>query len=287
MSDAPAMPIPKLHLGRFVEDAIAGVSQGIRPLTQTIAWLIGGMIDGLTEWLVYCPPAFLILLLAVLAYHASRRAGVTIFTALGLAFVWNLDLWVESMQTLSMVIVATALSMLVGLPLGVAAALNDHFRKILVPILDFMQTLPAFVYLIPVIIFFSTGVTPGLLATVIFAIPPAIRLTDLGIRQTPAELVECAEAFGSTWYQKLLKLQLPMAMGSIRAGVNQTVMLALSMVVIAGMVGAPGLGAVVYGAITQVRIGQGFEGGICVVILAIVLDRMLQSVGTTKAERAR
>jgi glycine betaine/proline transport system permease protein len=165
----------------------------------------------------------------------------------------------------------------VGIPLGVLAALSNLFHRIIMPILDFMQTLPAFVYLIPAISFFGTGETAGVFATVIFATPPTIRLTDLGIRQVPKELVEAADSFGSTRWQKLLKVQLPVASPSLQAGVNQTIMLALSMVVIAALIGAAGVGKTVWGAVQNLQIGKAFESGICVVILAIILDRVMRT----------
>ena len=190
------------------------------------------------------------------------------------------------MRTLAMVLVSTFIAISFGIPLGILAALNKVCHRIIMPILDFMQTMPAFVYLIPAIAFFGLGLTAGIFATVIFAMPPAIRLTDLGIRQVPVELVECADAFGSTWQQRLVKLQLPIAMTSIRAGVNQTVMLALSMVVIAALVGAKGIGYAVWEGVQTLNKGYAFEAGLSIVILAIVLDRVMQSAGSGKNRRA-
>jgi len=175
--------------------------------------------------------------------------------------------------------VATAIAVMIGVPLGIFAALNQTFFRVVTPILDFMQTMPAFVYLIPAIPFFGLGKVAAIFSTVIFAMPPSIRLTSLGIRQVPGELVEAADAFGSTKSQKLFKLQLPLATPTILAGVNQTIMLALSMVVIAAMIGAKGLGGEVWKAIQRLEPGRGFEAGIGIVIVAIILDRIMQQVG--------
>jgi glycine betaine/proline transport system permease protein len=188
-------------------------------------------------------------------------------------------------DTLSLVFSATFLALLIGIPLGIWMAKNDLVDRIVKPILDFMQTMPAFVYLIPSVIFFGLGKMPGAIATIIFAMPPVVRLTNLGIRQVPEDVVEAATSFGSTSGQMLLKVQIPLAMPTILAGVNQTIMLSLSMVVISAMIGARGLGEVVLSGVTQMQIGDGFEGGIAVVILAIVLDRITQAVGTRSNAR--
>ena len=185
-------------------------------------------------------------------------------------------------DTLALVLSSVFISIVIGIPLGIWASQNSTVRNIVIPILDFMQTMPAFVYLIPAIFFFSIGVVPGVVASVIFAMPPTIRLTILGIQQVPSDITEATESFGSTTSQKLIKVQLPLAMPTILAGINQSIMLALSMVVIAAMVGAPGLGADVYRAVTQIQIGRGFEAGISIVVLAIILDRITQNVGTKK-----
>ena len=185
-----------------------------------------------------------------------------------------------TIESLALVLSATLFALIIGIPVGIAAARSETVHNITRPILDFMQTMPAFVYLIPAVIFFGLGKVPGAMATLIFAMPPAVRLTSLGIRQVPSEVVEAAEAFGATPRQMLFKAQLPIAMITILAGVNQTIMLALSMVVIGGMIGAGGLGEVVLSGITQLKLGLGFEGGIAVVILAIYLDRVTQALGS-------
>jgi glycine betaine/proline transport system permease protein len=188
--------------------------------------------------------------------------------------------WEESMQTLALVLASTFVSLLTGVPLGIWAARSERVNKILRPILDFMQTMPAFVYLIPAILFFNVGDVPGVIATVVFSLPPAVRLTSLGIRGVPKEVVEAAQSFGSTRKQLLYKVQIPLAMPTILAGLNQVIMLSLSMVVIASMVGAAGLGQVVYQGVTQARVGLGFESGLGIVILAIILDRTTQAIGS-------
>ena len=191
------------------------------------------------------------------------------------------------MATLALVITSVLIALAIGVPLGILAAKSDLAGKIIRPILDFMQTLPAFVYLIPAVLFFRLGEVPGVIATLIFSLPPAVRLTNLGIRQVPKEVREAALSFGSNRRQLLFKAELPVAMPTIMAGVNQTIMLALSMVVIAGMIGAGGLGNEVLKGITQLRIDIGFEAGIAIVILAIFLDRVTQHLGThTRKSRA-
>ena len=189
--------------------------------------------------------------------------------------------------TLSMVSTATLIALVVGLPLGILMAKNGTANKIIRPVLDFMQTMPAFVYLIPAVYFFDLGEVPGTVATIIFAMPPVVRLTNLGIRQVPEDVVEAARAFGSTPAQLLFKVQMPLAVPTIMAGLNQTIMLSLSMVVISAMIGADGLGKTVYEGITQMNIGKGFEGGLAVVILAMLLDRITQCLGSEQKKSGK
>ncbi|MDT0304285.1 ABC transporter permease [Streptomonospora wellingtoniae] len=216
-------------------------------------------------------------LLSVLAY-AVAGWGVCIFSILGFLLIISMDSWENAMSSLALILVATLVAVVVSLPIGVLAAQNRHVSTAVKPVLDFMQTLPAFVYLLPAIAFFSIGTVPGVIATVIFAMPPGVRLTELGIRQVDKELVEAGEAFGAPDWQILRRIQLPLALATIMAGINQIIMLSLSMVVIAGMVGAGGLGNDVYTGIAQGDIPVGFEGGIAVVILAIFLDRLTGAV---------
>ncbi|MBV2362249.1 ABC transporter permease [Streptomonospora nanhaiensis] len=203
---------------------------------------------------------------------------VALFSALGFLLIISMEKWDNAMSSLALILVATVVAVVVSLPIGILAAQNDRVSAVVKPVLDFMQTLPAFVYLLPAIAFFSIGTVPGVIATVIFAMPPGVRLTELGIRQVDKELVEAGEAFGAPDSQILRRIQLPLALATIMAGVNQIIMLSLSMVVIAGMVGAGGLGNDVYTGIAQGNVPVGFEGGIAVVVLAIFLDRLTGAV---------
>jgi glycine betaine/proline transport system permease protein len=235
------------------------------------------------ERLAWYAPIITILLFSMIAYLIAG-SGIVIFSVIGFLIIIGIDLWIPTIESLALVLSATLFALIIGIPVGIAAARSETVNNITRPILDFMQTMPAFVYLIPAVIFFGLGKVPGAMATLIFAMPPAVRLTSLGIRQVPSEVVEAAEAFGATPRQMLFKAQLPIAMITILAGVNQTIMLALSMVVIGGMIGAGGLGEVVLSGITQLKLGLGFEGGIAVVILAIYLDRVTQALGSLKSK---
>ncbi len=226
-------------------------------------------------------PAVVIAVMVLLA-HLVAGKGVALFALAGLWLVVQMHLWEPAMESLALVLAATGFALLLGIPLGICAARSATADRLLRPLLDLMQTMPAFVYLIPAVIFFGLGEVPGAMATLIFSMPPAVRLTALGIRQVPEEIVEAAQAFGATGRQMLFKAQLPIALPTILAGVNQTIMLSLSMVVIAGMIGAGGLGSVVLSGITQMKLGLGFEGGLAVVILAIYLDRVTQALGARK-----
>lgn len=247
--------------------------------------IISDVLDGLTsgiEDLLLLPPAWL--LIALLTVLAGWRIHwrFALFTFIALVLIVGMDLWEETVGTLALVTAATLISLIIGVPLGILAAHSERFERIIRPVLDLMQTMPAFVYLIPAAMFFGLGQVPGVVATIIFAMPPAVRLTNLGIRQVPNELVEAGLAFGCTTWQLLRKVQLPAAKPSIMAGINQTIMLALSMVVIASMIGAGGLGDTVLRGIQRLDVGLGFEGGLGVVILAVILDRITQSFGKSK-----
>ena len=222
-------------------------------------------------------PLLIIALSAAFAWYMRRSLGITLFTALGLLLIVNQGYWKETTETLALVLAASAVSMTVGIPLGIAAARRPVVYAVMRPILDLMQTIPTFVYLIPALILFGLGMVPGLIATVIFAIPAPIRLTRLGIISTPPSLVEAAQAFGATPGQVLKKVELPFAMPQIMAGLTQTIMLSLSMVVIAALVGANGLGVPVVRALNSVNVAKGFEAGLCIVILAIILDRVFRT----------
>ena len=246
------------------------------PVFRAIRTVVGGMVGGFETALTFFPSLVVLLLLAALAYRIGRRR-LALFAVLGLFLIDNLGLWGPTMQSLALVLTASILAVLIGVPIGILCAQSNVARNIVTPVLDLMQTMPAFVYLLPAVSFFSLGVVPGVIASIIFAVPPTIRLTNLGIRQVSPELVEAADAFGSTPGQKLIKLQLPIAMPTIMAGINQTIMLSLSMVVISSMIGAQGVGALVYRAVSQARTGIGFEAGIAIVIIAILLDRLTQN----------
>jgi glycine betaine/proline transport system permease protein len=232
--------------------------------------------------LLLVPIPVFIVLVGIGVWFLTKERKLTIGSALGLALIWNMGLWTATISTIALVVVATLCAIAIGVPLGICAAISKGTYKTVMPILDVMQTMPSFVYLIPAIPFFGLGKTAAIFSTVIFSMPPAIRFTCLGIRQIPAELVECSTAFGATRMQRLFKLDLPLASPTIMAGINQTVMLALSMVVIASMIGAKGLGGEVWKAIQRLQMGRGFEAGIAIVIVAMILDRVLQKLGTRK-----
>ncbi len=239
------------------------------------------IVNNLKDGMLFLHP---LILIAIIAFLAWRLAGwqIAVFSIIGLLLTENIGLWVPFVETLALVLTAEILVMVVGLPLGIYAARSDKANSIIRPILDFMQTMPAFVYLIPAVMFFGLGLVPGVVATFVFALPPLIRLTNLGIRQVPKELVEAADAFGATNMQKLIKVQIPVAKPTIMAGVNQSIMLGLSMVVIAAMIGAGGVGTNVLRGIQRLQVGEGFEAGLAVVILAIILDRMTAGFGQRK-----
>jgi len=269
--------IPKIPVGNWVDSIVDWARVTLEPLFKIVTGIIEFLVSGFRDILLSLPPIVLILLVMALVWYVANRK-VAIGTAIGLLLAYDLQLWEPFIETLALVLSATILALIVGLPLGILTARSNLAHKIIMPLLDFMQTMPPFVYLIPAVFFFGIGNVPGLIATVVFAMPPAIRLTGLGIRQVPEELVEAADAFGSTPGQKLFKVQLPLALPTIMAGVNQVIMLSLSMVVIAAMIGAGGLGAVVLRGIQRLDIAMGFEGGLAIVITAIVLDRITQSL---------
>ncbi len=243
-------------------------------------WLsavLSSVIDGLL-WVLDTPHPFVVMAaFAVLSYCLRRSIALALFTFCGFLFIFNQGYWEETTQTLALVSAATFVSMLIGIPLGIAAARREWLYNAMRPILDLMQTLPSFVYLIPALILFGLGMVPGLIATVIFAIPAPIRLTRLGIISTPGALTEAAVAFGATPSQVLRKVELPYATPQIMAGLTQTIMLSLSMVVIAALVGANGLGVPVLRALNTINVARGFDSGLCIVILAIILDRMFRT----------
>lgn len=273
--------VPRIPIGRTIEQAIDFLTLNFAFITRGISHAVEAGIDALVAGMMFFPPWILILIFAGLSWWlAGRRAAI--FSLLGFALIWNLGLWGPTISTLALVVIATLIAVAAGLPIGILAAIFPGVNRVTMPILDFMQTMPAFVYLIPAIPFFGLGPVSAIFSTVIFAMPPAIRLTCLGIQQVPSDLMEAADSFGANRRQKLFKLQIPLAMPTIMAGINQTIMLSLSMVVIAAMIGAKGLGGEVWKAIQRFEPGNGFEAGIGVVILAMALDRVTQKLGVRK-----
>ncbi|WP_433894291.1 ABC transporter permease/substrate binding protein [Streptomyces sp. CA-111067] len=270
--------MPRIHLGNWAEDVVNWLTDHFSWLFDFISRIINHAYDGV-EWVLGGPsPLLMAGILAVLAFWMrGLTAGVLAFA--GFALIDSIAQWDEAMESLSLVVVSGVVALLLAVPLGVWAARSSAASRVVRPVLDVMQTLPAFVYLIPAIIFFSLGTVPAVIATIVFSMPVGVRMTELGIRQVDPELVEAADAFGTPPGKTLLRVQLPLALPTIMAGVNQVIMLALSMVVIGGMVGAEGLGSTVFGAISQVNIGLGFEGGVAVVVLAIYLDRITGALG--------
>lgn len=272
------MSIDKFPLARYIDTGLDWLTEHIAVVTRAASDVIGNLINIIDDGLLWLPPWVIIAIVGLIGWR-TVSAKVGIWSVVGLLFIWNLRLWDVTVSTFTLVLISTLIAVAVALPIGIAAALNERARKVIMPVLDFMQTMPAFVYLIPAIPFFGLGAVSASVATVIFSTPPAIRLTVLGITQVPHDLIEAADSFGSTKSQKLFKVQLPMAMPTIMAGINQTIMLALSMVVIAAMIGAGGLGGEVWRAIQRLEPGKGFEAGIAIVILAMILDRMTQNIG--------
>ncbi|MEK8021116.1 MAG: proline/glycine betaine ABC transporter permease [Candidatus Parabeggiatoa sp.] len=272
------LSVPKLPLDDWTDHALDFLTENVAFFTKAISEHLENMIVHIVDGLMYFPPWIVIAIFSLIAWQLAGRK-VSLFTAVGFCLIWNLRLWEPTIETLTLVIVATLMTVLLGIPIGILAALSKTAYRIIMPLMDFMQTMPAFVYLIPAIPFFGLGAVSAIFSTVVFAMPPAIRLTCLGIKQVPPELIEAADAFGSTPFQKLFKVQLPLAIPTIMAGINQTIMLALSMVVIAAMIGAGGLGSEVWKAIQRLEAGMGFQAGIAIVILAMILDRISQKMG--------
>lgn len=283
-----------INLGKYIEQGINALEENFSFLWRAIDEGISWAVDNLNDLLQGIPFVIFLLLITFLAYYArtgsklfkkeglKMGAGLASFVVIGFLLIYLMGYWEDAIHTTTLVLVATFIALILGIPLGILSARHKTADMIIRPILDFMQTMPAFVYLIPAIFFFSVGNTPGIIATVIFSLPPAVRLTSLGIRNVPSDVVEAGHAFGATENQILYKIQLPLAMPTILTGVNQVILLSLSMVVIASMVGARGLGSIVYQGIQQNDIAKGFESGLGIVILAIILDRITQSFAKKK-----
>ncbi len=269
----------KIPIGPWAKAFVDWLTSNADWFFNQLAFVLSHVIDGILFVLQKPHPLIVVLGITAIAYWLRRSLVVAVFTCLGLLFIMNQGYWKETTATLALVLASTFVSMVVGIPLGIAAARRPWVNSLLRPVLDLMQTIPTFVYLIPALILFGLGMVPGLIATVIFAIPAPIRLTRLGIISTPPSLVEAAESFGATPMQVLRKVELPYATPQIMAGLTQTIMLSLSMVVIAALVGADGLGVPVVRALNTVNVAKGFEAGLCIVILAIILDRMFRAAG--------
>ncbi|HKJ95295.1 MAG TPA: proline/glycine betaine ABC transporter permease [Gammaproteobacteria bacterium] len=270
-----------IPIGDWVQTGVDWIQVHWAPGLDAFAAVVGFLVNSLQNSLSVIPPTILALLIVAFGFwRVGWRFGI--FALISMVLLLGMGLWPQTVETLALVIASSIIALIIGLPIGVLMARSEVAEHIFRPILDFMQTMPPFVYLIPAAIFFGLGQVPGTIATVIFAMPPAVRLTNLGIRQVSKENVEAGLSFGCTERQLLFKVQIPLAMPSIMAGINQTIMLALSMVVIASMIGAGGLGNVVLTGIQRLNVGLGFEGGLGVVIVAILLDRITQSFGFKK-----
>ncbi|MCK0142193.1 choline ABC transporter permease subunit [Aliiroseovarius sp. F20344] len=266
----------KIPVGKTAKKLFDWLQETGEPFFDWLAWLMEGLIDAIL-WVLQTPhPLFTTAVFVGITWLLQRNWKTCLLVALGFLFILNQDYWEETTESLTLVLSACVVCMLVGTPIGIAAAHRPRLFKAMRPILDLMQTLPTFVYLIPAIVFFGIGMVPGLIATVIFVLPAPIRLTHLGVSSTPPALLEAAQAFGATPRQILWKVELPYALPQIMAGLNQTIMLSLSMVVIAALVGADGLGVPVVRALNQVNTALGFESGFIIVVVAIMLDRILR-----------
>ena len=270
--------LPRLPLGDWVKVALDWFQSNFEWLLDFFTIVFKGSVEGLVSVLVAVPYPALIVVFALVGWLV-RSWKLAVGTVLGFLLIVLMGFWENAIQTLSMVIVSTVVSIIIAIPLGILAARNDRFSAFIKPVLDFMQTMPAFVWLIPAVLFFSIGFAPGVFATIIFAMPPGVRFTELGIRGVDAETVEAGYAFGATPGQILRGIQLPLAMPTIMAGINQVIMLSLSMVVLAGIVGANGLGKDVVTAVSTARVGLGVEAGLSIVVIAIFLDRVTAALG--------
>ncbi len=267
----------KIPVGPTAKSVVDWLTDNMGGFFDALAAIMQSLIDGLLFLLKLPHPLLLIVIFAIIAWLIQRRISVVVLTVIGFLFIINQGYWDRTLETLTLVLSACFLCMAIGVPLGIAAAHRPALYAAMRPVLDLMQTLPTFVYLIPAIVFFGIGMVPGLLATAIFVLPAPVRLTHLGISSTPSSLIEAGEAFGASRSQLLWKIELPYAMPQILAGLTQTIMLSLSMVVIAALVGADGLGVPVVRALNSVNTALGFEAGLVIVVVAIVLDRIFRA----------
>jgi len=272
------MNLPRIPIGEAVDSGVDWITTNLAAFLDAISDLLSFLVNGLTD-LLLIPPEFVAIVLLTLLAVAMRSVTFGVFTLIATLLVASMEMWEMAMETLSLVLVATVIALVIAIPLGILAARKNAVSTVVRPVLDFMQTMPAFVYLVPVVAFFGIGVAPGVCATIVFAMAPGVRLTELAIRQVDKETVEAGEAFGGTPGQILRGIQLPLGLPTIMAGVNQVIMLALSMAVIAGMVGAGGLGSEVVNGVSRQDIALAFEAGLAVVVLAIFLDRITGAIG--------
>ena len=273
-----------IDIGKYVEIIVNWLTNHFRPFFDFIKTTGNAGIEGL-EWVFVSTPFYVIIILLTLIAWRQAGKGIAAFTLFGLLLIYFMGFWTATMQTLALIISSTVIALIIAIPMGIWAAKSVKAGKVIRPLLDLMQTMPAFVYLIPAVLFFSIGKLPGAFATIIFAMPPAVRLTTLGIQQVPADVLEASRSLGATSRQILFKVELPLAMNTILTGINQTILLSLSMVVIAGMIAAGGLGEQVLEGINNLDIGLGFESGLSVVILAIILDRITQAFGKKRNKK--
>lgn len=267
----------KLPLGDWLETGVEWLTDNAAGFFDSISIFLETIILFFVDVFKWMPPALPIVITAALAWYLHRSMSLVVFIVLALLLILNLGYWQEMLETFVLVFAATTLSVLVGVPIGIVAAHRPWLYALLRPILDLMQTVPTFVYLIPTLVLFGLGIVPGLISTIIFAIAAPIRLTYLGITKVPEELLEAGKAFGASRLKLLMKVELPAALPSIMAGITQCIMLSLSMVVIAALVGADGLGKPVVRALNTVNISQGFEAGLAIVLVAIILDRLCKA----------
>lgn len=290
MSESFDVLEPRIEFGQWVEDGVDWFNETFDPILGAIKSVLDAAYNGLFD-LLNAPPFLVMIVLFAMLGWLVRSWQFAVFTAVGFYLIASLDQWERAMQTLSLVLLAATISVALSVPLGIWAAKSQVVSNILRPILDFMQTMPAMVYLIPTLFAFGIGVVPGMISTVVFSLPPGVRFTELAIRQVDTEVVEAGQAFGAPPGRILRQIQLPLALPTIMAGINQVIMLALSMVVLAALVGAGGLGTDVLSGLTSLNVGRGFEAGLAVVILAIFLDRVVAALAdrapVVKASKVR
>lgn len=286
LADEKIHGIPRIPLAEKINESVDWITRNFGDQLNEFGRTVENTVNSLADALLAPTPIVMVIILALVGW-LLKDWKLAVGTVVGLLVVIGLNQWENTMNTAALVVAATVVALVIGVPIGIIAARSDRFSTFIRPVLDFMQTMPSLVWLVPVVMFFGGGVHAGLVATVIFTVAPGVRFTELGIRQVDAEVVEAGRAFGATPRQILREVQLPLAMPTIMAGVNQVIMLSLSMAVIAGMVGSGGLGGDVVGAIATLEVGLGFEAGIAVVVLAIYLDRITASAGQRRPGQGR